>query len=164
MIILDFAAEGVVEKSSTEVSLYPPTALECGGCGQVAAAAGCSCCCCCTAAVLVTTTTTTTHCRCHLLLPERLNALSNTCRPYFSTRTSHMQRAPPSLALFLAAALLQLSVLFPAASASCLDDAPYPDWAHAHWIWQSGGELTQQGADAALLVPSASCRVMHFLR
>jgi hypothetical protein len=48
-------------------------------------------------------------------------------------------------ALIPAAALLLLSSQFPAAVASCLDGAPYPDWAHAHWIWQSGGDLSQQG-------------------
>lgn len=107
--------------------------------------------------------TTTTHCTGHLLLPELLIVLSHICHLYSSARTLHMQRAPPSLALFLAASLLQLLVLFPVASASCLDEAPYPEWAHAHWIWQSGGDLTQQGADAALLAPSAHWHVTLFL-
>jgi hypothetical protein len=59
------------------------------------------------------------------------------------------------LALIPVAALLLLSSQFPAAVASCLDSAPYPDWAHAHWIWQSGGELSQQGI---LLLSVAAAR------
>lgn len=52
---------------------------------------------------------------------------------------------PISFSPFALIPLLLFSSQFPAAVASCLDDAPYPDWAHAHWIWQSGGDLSQQG-------------------
>ena len=58
----------------------------------------------------------------------------------------------PPLPLSLAICLLLLFSQAPSATAACHDDAPYPDWAHAHWIWQDGGSLTQQGT------PLARCR------
>jgi hypothetical protein len=79
------------------------------------------------------------------MISRRLLYLTTIFKPPHLASTA-MQIAP-----LLSAALLALLQL-PSSAASCLDDAPYPAWAHSHWIWQSADDLTQQGAMRSFLI------------
>jgi hypothetical protein len=86
---------------------------------------------------------------------EAAQAMISRRRLYLPTilKLLHLASSPMQIAPLLSAALLTLLswIHLPSAAASCLDDAPYPAWAHSHWIWQSADDLTQQGAIRSFL-------------